>query len=178
MFLRENAVMAILDMVSSRPASAVFAYLFLTSYIFLLRLPSEALGISFDGSEFRLGARASLVLVDGLLQLKLARRKNKQFGSVLHRACWCARSRQTCPVHALGNWFAALPKGTEPFKGISAASALSALRGFPTEIGVKDAALYRTHDLRRGHALDLQQRGGSLREILEAGEWRSPAFLS
>ena len=54
MFIRKNVVMAILDMASSRPASAVFAYLFLTPYIFLLRLPSEALGISFDGSEFRL----------------------------------------------------------------------------------------------------------------------------
>ena len=42
---------------------------------------------------------------------------------------------------------------------------------------VTEAAMYRTHDLRRGHARDLQERGGVLREILAAGDWRSPAFL-
>ena len=54
---------------------------------------------------------------------------------------------------------------------------------------------YRTHDLRRGHARDLQLSGtgtsfslfvvslmydvvgAPLYEILQAGEWRSPAFL-
>ena len=45
-------------------------------------------------------------------------------------------------------------------------------------VGVPDAASYRTHDLRRGHAADIQERGGNLAEILSAGEWSSPAFLS
>jgi hypothetical protein len=30
---------------------------------------------------------------------------------------------------------------------------------------------------RRGHARDLQSAGACLKEILAAGEWRSPAFL-
>ena len=178
LFIREDTVCAILNCSSARHESAVFAHLFLVTYVFLLRLPSEALGISFDGVAFRQGAEASLILCDGLLQLKLARRKNKQFGSVLQRACWCARSTATCPVHALGAWFAGLPVGTRPFADISAGSSLSTLRFSLGQLGVRDAALYRTHDLRRGHALDLQQRGGTLREILQAGEWSSPAFLS
>ena len=178
LFIREDAVCALLNLAKERHESAVFARLFLVTYVFLLRLPSEALGISFDGVAFRQGAGASLILCDGLLQLKLARRKNKQFGSVLQRACWCARCTATCPVHALGAWFADLPVGTRPFADISAASSLSTLRFLLGQLGVKDAALYRTHDLRRGHALDLQQRGGTLREILQAGEWSSPAFLS
>ena len=33
------------------------------------------------------------------------------------------------------------------------------------------------HDFRRGHARDLQLAGRNLKQILEAGEWRSPAFL-
>ena len=45
-------------------------------------------------------------------------------------------------------------------------------------LGVKDALRYRTHDFRRGHAKDLVAAGASLREILNAGEWRSAAFLS
>ena len=38
--------------------------------------------------------------------------------------------------------------------------------------------MYRTHDIRRGHARDLQEAGAPLYIILQAGEWRSPAFLS
>ena len=44
-------------------------------------------------------------------------------------------------------------------------------------LGVEKHDLYRTHDLRRGHALDLQCSGAPLWEILEAGEWTSPAFM-
>ena len=43
---------------------------------------------------------------------------------------------------------------------------------------VNDAFAYRCHDIRRGHANDMLQRGRSLYEILMAGEWRSPAFMS
>ena len=45
-------------------------------------------------------------------------------------------------------------------------------------LGLADADEYRTHDLRRGHALDLQLAGAPLHEILKAGDWRSPAFLA
>ena len=44
-------------------------------------------------------------------------------------------------------------------------------------LGVDNALEYRTHDLRRGHALDLQLSGAPLWEILNAGKWKSPAFL-
>ena len=44
-------------------------------------------------------------------------------------------------------------------------------------LDVKNACLYRTHDLRRGHAEDMRQNGATLGEILLAGDWRSPAFL-
>ena len=63
-------------------------------------------------------------------------------------------------------------------------------------LGVPEAHLYRTHDLRRGHAqawaarlparsawgsaqnmLEWGQSHGRMVEILNAGQWRSPAFL-
>ena len=62
-------------------------------------------------------------------------------------------------------------------------------------LGVARASEYRTHDFRRGHAKDLQisgemrlfcagccscavgAAGAPLWAILQAGEWRSPAFL-
>ena len=55
---------------------------------------------------------------------------------------------------------------------------LCALRQRLHKLDVPDASLYRTHDFRRGHAKNLQVSGTSLVVILEAGQWRSPAFLS
>ena len=57
------------------------------------------------------------------------------------------------------------------------AAVLSSLRLLLKEIGVDKAASDGTHDLRRGHALDLQLAGAPVFAILEAGGWRSPAFL-
>ena len=69
-------------------------------------------------------------------------------------------------------------QGTLLFAGISATAAVKALREWLSEYcGVANAHLYRTHDIRRGHARDLQQAGAPLWEILAAGQWRSPAFL-
>jgi hypothetical protein len=105
----------------------------------------------------------------------------------------------TCPVHVIGPVVNRCKPGQALFEGITAASALAVLREWLMEIGVEDARAYRTHDLRRGHALDLQlsgsplpifQEGGSGRmcwsdfvagaplvEVLRAGEWSSPAFM-
>ena len=40
------------------------------------------------------------------------------------------------------------------------------------------AEQYRTHDFRRGHAEDLRASGAPLLEILQAGDWKSPAFMT
>ena len=83
------------------------------------------------------------------------------------------------------------------FAGITASHAAVNLQVMLKNIGVEESYLYRTHDLRRGHARDLQLSGARLCaydesnrvnlstfagaplwEILSAGEWRSPAFLS
>ena len=67
--------------------------------------------------------------------------------------------------------------GVKPFGDITAAAALKRLRSFLAILKLPDFQLYRTHDLRRGHARDLQAAGKSLWEILSAGDWRSAAFL-
>jgi hypothetical protein len=67
--------------------------------------------------------------------------------------------------------------GEKAFPGINAGGALKQLRLMLQLLDVKDFALFRCHDLRRGHAKDMQLNGASLYEILAAGEWRSPAFM-
>ena len=38
-------------------------------------------------------------------------------------------------------------------------------------------ATYSTHDFRRGHCMDMVMQGKALQEILQAGQWRSAAFM-
>jgi len=169
-----------------------FAFLFLVTYVFLLRLPSEAIPL-VAGSE---GSHRLRRQGDQLL-LELHRRKNRPGGSQLVRGCWCGESKGTCPVHRLGPWLDKFHGGEALFPGITAARALCVLRQWLAELDFPRASEYRTHDFRRGHAKDLQLAGrrildcvlGSwdssvgrvvgapLWRILSAGEWKSPAFV-
>ena len=167
--------------------------LFLMAYCFLLRVPSECLPAIKGRDGYDSGEAQSVVIVrESELVLRLKKRKNKLGGSVLVRTCWCQSSEALCPVHVLGRYFAGLACGEAPFAGISSGKASSFLKHCMERLGVENGAVYRCHDLRRGHAKDLQQAGSTLKEILEvriawrfgsrclvveAGEWRSPAFL-
>ena len=81
-------------------------------------------------------------------------------------------------MHVVGALVQGMKAGDRPFEGITAALALKMLREALLGVGVADAQLYRCHDLRRGHAKDLQESGAPLWVILAAGEWKSPAFLA
>ena len=80
-------------------------------------------------------------------------------------------------MHVLWPFFAKLVVGEKAFPGINAGGALKQLRLMLQLLDVQDFALFRCHDLRRGHANDMQLNGASMCEILAAGEWRSPAFM-
>ena len=80
-------------------------------------------------------------------------------------------------MHRLGPILEGCKPGERLFKGISPAAAMAVLRTLLRELNVTDPGDYRTHDFRRGHALDLQLSGAPLYVILAAGEWSSPAFL-
>ena len=67
--------------------------------------------------------------------------------------------------------------GSQPFSAWRPDMVLSVLREVLQLLDVEDAQAYVAHDLRRGHAQDILLRGGTLIEILRAGDWRSAAFL-
>ena len=165
--------------VSMNAHAKALAMAFLASYVFLLRLPSECLPISVASNCAGDAVKHAVIAVHpDCIMLTLKRRKNKEGGSVLKRTCWCKACTLTCPVHVLGKYFLECGAGCHPFKLLDARSVLGTLRTWLQTLHIKDAAKYRTHDLRRGHARDLQLRGASLWQILQAGEWRSPAFLA
>ena len=154
--------------------------LFLTAYVFLLRVPSECLPIVKIDQPPAAGSvlgQATVWVEADRIVLKLQRRKNRPNGSLLWRACWCSTCKATCPVHVLGAYFQGLACGAAPFVARTPGAALGSLRDILSFLNVPDAHHFRTHDFRRGHAEDLKLSGATLYEILMAGEWRSPAFL-
>jgi len=180
MFIQFELVRKLVHNASASPDQAVkaLAMAFLMSYIFLLRLPSECLPVRTQASPVSDSLNKAVVEVySDRIVLRLSRRKNKEGGSVLIRKCWCAACKATCPVHALGKYFQETTPGSSPFGNISASRARTGLRMQLQALGVKDALKYRTHDFRRGHAKDLAKAGSTLREILDAGEWKSASFL-
>ena len=177
MWIRRERVEAMLVWAEKNPEYLKYAHLMLFAYVFLLRVPSEALPVVAAKNEGQVSSQSVITLAGDELVLVLQRRKNKPNGSRLVRTCWCRECTRTCPLHVLGPIVTAQADSSQLFGGISAADALSALRHMLKSIGVLKCGDYRTHDLRRGHALDLQCSGAPLWVILEAGEWTSPAFL-
>eukprot|EP00969_Alexandrium_andersonii_P357341 15448569-Alexandrium_andersonii.AAC.1 len=82
-----------------------------------------------------------------------------------------------CPVHALSRWFAGQEHGAQPFARLRPAGVTRELRRRLQRVEVQRHALYTLHSFRRGRARELQRAGGHLWQILDAGGWRSSAFL-
>ena len=161
MFLQLATLEKIVEWAATHKSYNKFVALFLLAYAYLLRVPSEALPVITGRKGNLPDAQAVLYKDNQELVLTLKRRKNKPFGSVLTRRCWCGTSPQACPVHVFGKLVDSLPPGTRLFKGVTPGRALAMLRFILEQIGTPRARLYRTHDLRRGHALDLQLSGPS-----------------
>ena len=160
------------------------------AYVFLLSVLSEALLLRARVGEYSMNLEGDEVVVS------LKRQKNMPGGSVLRRRCRCKESPLTCPVHVAWPAVRDVTPGGLIFAGIGANAARCKLREMLSSLRVRDAQLYWTHDLRRGHAKDLQlsgtrpscrmslsalllsRAGAPLFEILQAGQWRRPTFLS
>ena len=72
-----------------------FVALFAISYIFLLRLPSEALPMRIGPVDDD-SSQSVLEYRDDKLVLNLKRRKNRPLGGTLTRDCWCACVSHRC----------------------------------------------------------------------------------
>ena len=152
--------------------------LLLFSYAFMLRVPSEAVPATFCGGSFTSACAHAVSLTPSRLGVRLAKRKNLQQGAPpLFRQCWCEGSPSTCPIHVFGKFAAARGVGQRLFPGVTPASAIGVVRACLRAADVPEATRFGTHDLRRGHALDLVKRGGRLGEILREGQWASGAAL-
>jgi hypothetical protein len=140
------------------------ACLIAVSRLYLLRVPSEGIPLSWNGQH-------SSVQVDGgLATITLTRRKPNRRPSVLVRHCCCQTAgRRLCAVH----WLLRLQGvgRTGRLFHLSANQFLVRLRSLAVEVGIPLADQLGTHALRRGMARDIVDAGGSLATLLRAGEW-------
>ena len=107
MFLQRTMVSAMFERVSTEDRLELehVAMLLLVTYTFLFRLPSEALPIVRGSAGVVNNEESFLYLSGDLLCLKLAKRTNKQHGSLLKRGCWRHSCSLTCPIHSLWPYF-------------------------------------------------------------------------
>lgn len=177
LFLQHDVVRRLVRAAGGESSARGYSMLYLFAYCFLLRTPSEALPVvTLSDKSHAHAFHSAVYCADEEITLYLRRRKNRPGGSVLTRRCWCAEYRDTCPVHVLGAFFKGKRPGEKVFHGVTAALALQELRSMLHELGIPNAPAYRTHDLRRGHAKDLQLSNAPLSVILRAGEWRHPGI--
>ena len=89
MWIRREVVEKLMLWCLTHTSFAKFAKLWLFTYAFLLRLPSEALpAVAGKGDH-----QSSVFLEGDTIVLVLKRRKNKPGGSRLVRTCWCSESK-------------------------------------------------------------------------------------
>ena len=143
MFLDLSVLQRLVLLAQQKPEISTYVHMYMCTYIFLLRLPSECLPIAV-GSGLAASVKAhSLTVSEESVVLYLPCRKNRMTESRITRVCWCASCKLTCPVHSLGAWMQQQGAGASPFKGISPGEALQGLRALLAELEVPMAGLYR-----------------------------------
>ena len=179
-FIQQVTLSALIEH-ANHEGNVTMGMLYLAAYVFMLRVPSELLPVVVGkegaaNAALAPGEHSCFSMCAQTLTLRLARRKNRPQGSCLTRSCWCDTRPELCPVHVLGAWVSQQPGRSKPFMHIASGSARQDLKRRLFRLGIDCANSYWLHDLRRGHAQDMVDEGGRLCEILQAGQWKSPAF--
>ena len=166
--------------------------LFYLAYVFILRLPSEALPAVRASPHDTLMNRSRLPHQSALglrslpngeqrLVLKLRTRKHVRGGAVLMRPCFCdtntLASHGICPIHDF--WRIAKDSaewGSPLFPVLARKNINRVLRGTLTSMKVPDALSYSTHAFRRGASMELKRCGDTLSQVLKTVGWNSASF--
>ena len=160
-----------------------FSCFVLIAWEFLLRVQSECIpllrGAPDQATSLPPSAHSGIWIEDNsTLALKLAQRKNRPQGSLIRRPCTCAvGGRQFCVVHRVAPFLRKKRIG-EHLWAFNQGQALASLRRLLALNATPDVAKFTLKAFRAGKATALAASGKSLGAILQAGEWRSSAFMS
>ena len=166
--------------------------LFYLAYVFILRLPSEALPAVRAPPNALLLNRSRLPFQSALglrelpngeqrLVLKLKTRKHVRGGAVLMRPCFCdsdtLASRGICPIHDF--WRVILTEtasGQQLFPSLIKRNINRILKGTLKTMNVEDAHSYSTHAFRRGASMELKRTDSTLAQVLKTVGWNSGTY--
>ena len=110
-----------------------------------------------------------------VLYIRFARRKHRQSGSLLQRPCVCgSQGRQWCVVHRFLELAGTV--GTTWFND-TAYQTQKVLRDSLEGLKIPLASAFTLKSFRAGKATAMAANGDGLAAILQAGEWKSAAFL-
>ena len=181
--LTETLVAQLVTLCDGLPACAELGDLFLASWQFLLRVPSEGIPLQW-GTQDELHClpegRHSAFVVDDQhgLHLRLRARKHRPRGLLLVRPCCCKAGQLNvlCVGHRVRSRFAAAEAGSRVAQ-ISSKDALKKLQSFLFMLQVPGAERHTWKAFRAGKATFLVHQGFPLPHVLSAGEWSCQAVL-
>ena len=152
------------------------ADLFAVARGFLFRVPSEMLPLR--RGPFINGYHSGVVFPSATEAcVTLASRKNSTDKVDIRRSCSChSQWRRLCAVHHLMRAVARAERlGRMVVFGMSYSKAREHTRNYASKVGMLGMG---THAFRRGAAQDMAAQGCQLFEILQAGGWKSAAFMA
>ena len=153
----------------------------LIGYEFLLRVKSEGIPLQCgDPREEKVlmpGRHSAVWAQNDRLYVRLQRRKNRSHGSLLTRRCRCSTlASDVCVYHRALFFLQRFTVGDCLFD-FNHQKFLKDVRRFSVILGMPHASDITFKSFRAGKATQLAAQGVSLGDIVNAGEWKSNAFL-
>ena len=184
-----SKVVSLLDL---SPLTEPISVLLLLGWAFLGRMQSEVFplerGQANESINLPPGRHSALfVSKDGSITIRWRRRKHRPNGSLLCRGCTCRElgcvgvgPSQVCMAHRVQQYLQRhhFKIGEALFPRFKPQATLSVLIKSLDNMRVVGASGMTWKSVRAGRATAMAARGCTLAAILEAGEWRSTAFLN
>ena len=170
--LLKRLVHCTLDELDSRSAA-----LYVVSYWYLLRVPSEGLPLRLGavGVDCRRRSEKEIVIEHECATIFFRRRKNREQPTKAARPHTCKMGLELCPVCTVESMVDIEGTGEDGhlFGGITAKHFNAELKRRLAKAGVVDANLYTSKGFRRGHAQDICKKYGVSPEAFASGNWTS-----
>jgi hypothetical protein len=153
--------------------------LYVLSYWFLLRVPSEGLPLVMSKSSGDPPQHSKQIRFKGNeVTLAFGRRKNLENPSYWTRSCKCSVSAEICPVHVLAAFTAKMAEGTALFPRLTKDAFNTTLRRRAFAIQMAEAGKVSSKAFRRGHSRDLHAVDCPSTRLMRYAGWNGRATFN
>jgi hypothetical protein len=179
-FLTHVIMVQLIQMLLRMEVPPGMAVLAVIAWQFLLRVQSEGIPLVRGSPAACHGlppaCHSGVWIAADKIHIRLRKRKHRASGSWLKRACTCSECPLLCGIHFAGQYVMTKPIGEELF-GFSQAQFTHAIKRALTLLEIPGASTFSLKAFRAGRATELALKGVPIGKILQAGEWKSSAFL-